>query len=215
MLAACNPGTDTVRIVVADDHPAFVDGLARTLPELCAVEIVARCSDGRAAFDAILEHEPDIALLDLRMPGLSGRAVIQEVTRRKLRTQTVVCSAQTEAPIVHALLEEGARGYITKTSSWGDICSAVQTVAAGGVWVSPELQAGLHDQLATPQRPPSERELEVLSRAAEGLTDAQIAGRMYISRETVRTNLKRCSEKLGVSGRTALVAKALRQGLLE
>jgi DNA-binding NarL/FixJ family response regulator len=116
---------------------------------------------------------------------------------------------------VRAVLEEGACGYLAKESSWKEVLAAVLAVAGGSTEVSPQLQAGLHGQLAKSRRAPSVRELEVLRHASRGLTDAQIAARMYISRETVRTNLKRSSEKLGVSGRTALVATALREDLIE
>jgi two-component system, NarL family, nitrate/nitrite response regulator NarL len=204
-----------VTLIVADDHPPFVDGVARVLPERCSATILARCADGRAALDAILAHAPDIALLDLRMPMLGGRAVLGEVVRLRLATRVIVCSAHGEPAVVRAVLEDGARGYLDKTASWDEICVAVQSVARGGTWVSPQLQAGLNGELASPQRAPSERELEVIRLAALGLTDLQIADRMYISRETVRTNLKRCSEKLGVSGRATLVAAALRRGLIE
>lgn len=207
--------TETVTLVVADDHPAFADGLARVLPERCDVRIVASCGDGRAALAAILEHRPHVALLDLRMPSLDGRAVLGEIVRAGLPTRVLVCSAHGEPTIVRALLQDGARGYLAKTASWEEIANAVRTVADGGVWVSPTLQAGLNDELCDPRRASSERELEVLELGAQGLTDVEIGARMYISRETVRTNLKRCAEKLGVSGRTALVATALRRGLLE
>lgn len=215
MNAARTTCAHPVTVIVADDHPPFVDGVARVLPERCAATIVACCSDGRAALEAIRRHTPDIALLDLRMPELGGRGVLAEVVRLKLATRVIVCSAHGEPAVVRALLEDGARGYLSKTAAWEEICIAVQTVAGGGSWVSPELQAGLNGELSSPFRAPSERELEVIALAALGLTDAQIGERMYISRETVRTNLKRCSEKLGVSGRAALVATALRLGLLE
>lgn len=204
-----------VRLVVADDHPMIVEGLARLLPDRDDVVIVARCSDGRAALAAIRAHRPDVALVDLYMPLLNGREVLNEVVRLKLPTAIVMLSAHAEPPIVRAVLEEGARGYLDKRSEWQDIVAAVPIAAAGEVVVSPSLQADLNAQISSPVRMPSVRELKVLEHASFGLTDAQIGGLMYISRETVRTNLKRCSEKLGVSGRTALVATALRKKFLQ
>jgi len=203
-----------VTLVIADDHPAFVDGVVHGL-ERRGVRVLARCHDGEAALAAILRHRPAVALLDLRMPGLGGREVLVEVVRRKLATRVIVCSEQQAPAVVRALLGDGACGYLSKTTSCAAIADAVRAVAGGEVCVSAELQDGLNGQLAGPPRTLSPREREVLTLAAEGLTDQQIAARMYISRETVRTNLKRCSDKLGVSGRAALVATALRQGQLE
>jgi two-component system, NarL family, nitrate/nitrite response regulator NarL len=206
--------TNMVTLVVADDHPAYVAGLARVL-ERCRVRLVACCTDGRAALDAIVEHRPDVALLDLRMPLLSGREVLGEVRRLKLPTRVLICSAHTEPPTVHALIEDGARGYIGKTAPISELCAAVRKVAAGGMWLSPELQAGFNDHVASGRRMPSERELEAIRLVAKGLTDREIGLRMHVSHETVRTNLKRSQEKLGVSGRAALAATAVRRGLIE
>ena len=206
--------TTTVTLVVADDHPAFVVGIARLL-ERSHVRVVACCTDGRAALDAIVEHRPDVALLDLRMPRLSGREVLCEVTRLKLSTRVLICSAHSEPPIVHALVEDGARGYICKTAPIAQLCAAVRRVAGGGTCLSPELQAGFYDYVASGQRSLSERELETIRLVAEGLTDREIGLRMHLSHETVRTNLKRSREKLGVSGRAALAVTAVRRGLIE
>jgi two-component system nitrate/nitrite response regulator NarL len=206
---------DRPTLVLADDHPAFVEGLARILPERIGASVLACATNGAAALAAIDRHQPDVAVLDLRMPVLDGRVVLAEVVRRGLGTRVLICSAHGEPAVVRSVLGEGAAGYLAKTASWGEIASAVRRVAGGGVWVSPELQAGLNAELVNPQRQPSVRELEVLGLAAEGLTDGEIAARMFVSRETVRTNFKRCSDKLGVSGRAALVATALRRGILE
>jgi len=210
-------GSDTtmVRLVVADDCLPFLEGVARGLPARGPFSVVACCTDGRAAVAAISEHRPDVALVDMRMPRLDGRAVVVEVVRLKLDTRVIVYSAHGTLATVRAVLEDGACGFLDKVAEWEEVLAAVRTVAGGGVWVTPRLHPGLKAALASRGRMPSVRELEVLWHASFGLTDAEIAARMYISRETVRTNLKRCSEKLGVSGKLALVAKALRQGLME
>jgi two-component system nitrate/nitrite response regulator NarL len=208
-------GPDRPTLVIADDHPAFVEGLGRVLSERLGASVVARCDDGRAALAAIHRHLPDVAVLDLRMPLFDGRAVLGEVVRLRLATRVLICSAHGEPALLRAVLGDGAAGYLAKTASWDEIATAVRRVAGGGVWVSPELQSGLNAELVNPRRQPSQREIEVLGLAALGLTDGEIAERMFVSRETVRTNLKRCSDKLGVSGRAALVATALRQGMLQ
>ncbi len=215
MNAASIARADPATMVVADDHPPFVDVIAERISQRCGVRVVARCADGESALTAIRRHQPAIALLDLRMPRLDGRGVLAEVVRLKLPTSVLVYTAHSEPALVRAVLEDGARGYLTKGCSWDELFAAVRDVAAGRVWVSPRLRPALIDELAARRRVPSPRELEVLRHASRGLTDAQIAEAMYISPETVRTNFKRSSEKLGVSGRTALVAEALRRGLIE
>jgi two-component system nitrate/nitrite response regulator NarL len=211
--AGRNPGRP-VTLVVADNHPVFIAGIAR-LPERCAVRILACCVDGRSALDAIVEHRPDIALLDMRMPELSGREVLAEVRRMKLPTRVLICSAHAEDGIVHAVIQDGARGFVTKNATIAELCAALRRVAAGGVWLSAELQDRFNDQVTRGQRALSPRELETVRLVAEGLTDREIGERMNISRETVRTNLKRAQEKLGVSGRAALGTTAVRRGLIK
>ncbi|MCP9491054.1 MAG: response regulator transcription factor [Solirubrobacteraceae bacterium MAG38_C4-C5] len=192
-----------------------MEGIIRVVPERCGAIVVAVCSDGDQALREIEHLQPDVAMLDLRMPGLDGRQVLRAVNERGLTTRILLCSASLEPPLVHAALGEGATGYLAKTASWDEICGAVLAVARGQIWLSPSLQAGLNRQVGLRNRPLSDRERQVITLAADGLTDDQIARRLFVSRETVRTNLKRSSNKLGVSGRTALVATAIRQGLLE
>jgi two-component system nitrate/nitrite response regulator NarL len=205
---------DAMTVVIADDHPATAEGLARGLTERCGLAVAACCEDGGAALAAIQEHRPDVALVDLQMPILDGHALLNEVMRLKLPTRVIVCSMFCDQTLVRTLLDHGARGYLSKTSTVEEIGAAVRSVMNGRVFVSPLLQQGLNNELSSPRRSLSPRERQVLKLASKGLKDREIADEMYISRETVRTLLKRCSEKLGVHGRTALVAEALRLGLL-
>ena len=214
MHRAAGSRPNPVSIVVADDHPLLVAGIMRHA-ERCGIDVLACCADGRSALAAIVEHEPDVAVLDLRMPELGGLEVLGEVRRLKLSTRVLVCSELSGPATVHALIAGGARGFVAKTAPVAELYAAVRRVAAGGVWLRPELQARVIARVARGERPPSPRELEVIRLVAEGLTDRLIGLRMHISHETVRTNLKRAQEKLGVSGRAALVAAALRLGLIE
>lgn len=204
-----------VRVVVADDHPAYAHGVARILTEHCGARVVACCADGRTALAAIVEHRPDIAMVDLRMAPIGGRAVLAEVVRLRLGTRVVVCSAHVTPALAHAVIEDGARGYVSKTAGSRQLRRALREVLAGEVWMSADVQAAFNVHIASGRRALSPREAEVLQFVAEGLTDGEIGATMYISSETVRTNLKRCSEKLGVSHRAALAITALREGLIE
>ena len=205
---------DAMTVVIADDHPVTAEGLARGLTERCGITVLACCADGGAALAAIQEHSPDVALVDMQMPMLDGHEVVKEVVRLKLPTRVVICSMFCEQSLVRTLLDHGARGYLSKTSSVEEIGAALRTVARGSVVVSPTLQQGLNDEIASPRRSLSPRERQVLKLASKGRKDREIAAELYISPETVRTLLKRCTEKLGVRGRTALVAEALRLGLI-
>jgi two-component system nitrate/nitrite response regulator NarL len=203
-----------VTIVVADDQPIYMAGIVH-VAERCGVRILACCADGHAALAAIVEHRPHVAVLDQRMPGLEGREVLAEVKRSELQTRVLICSAHAEPAIVHALIAGGARGFVEKVARPAELFAAVRRVAAGGVYLSAKLQAHFNDQVARGERALSPRELEVVRYAAEGLKDHEIALLMHISPETVRTNLKRAQEKLGVRGRTALSVTAVRRGLIE
>ena len=211
--AASNRPTP-ITLVVADDHPVCVAGILR-MAEHFGLRVVACCVDGRSALAAIVKHRPDVALLDVRMPGLSGQEVVRAVKRLGLPTKVLICSAHANAATVHALIQDGAKGFIQKTATIGEICVAVRRVAAGGTALSTELRARIVDAVAHGFRALSPRELECLRLVAEGLTDREIGLELHISHETVRTNLKRAQAKLGVSGRAALVREGMRRGLIE
>lgn len=200
-------------LVVADDHPLFVAGISR-ITEHAPIDVVAAYNDGRAALEAILELQPDVALLDLRMPELDGRQVLLETRHRQLPTAVLLCSAFEHPAVVQDLLQAGACGFVSKRADWNEIAEAVLEAARGEVYLAPTVQRSLAARLAVGRRPLSERERSVIALAAEGLTDIEIARQLIISQETVRTNLKRSAEKLQVRGRTAIVARALRDGYL-
>lgn len=202
-------------VLVADDHPAIVEGLVSALPQRCGADVVGACVDGQQALEGIERLRPDVAMLDLRMPGLDGLQVLRAVVERRLATRVLVCSNNLEPRIVLATMQAGAAGYLPKEASWEEIRQAIDAAVAGATWVSPRLQSELHAQLGAQHTPLSRRELEILALAAEGLTNEQIAARLFIGSETVRTNFKRIGGKLGVSRRPAMVATAMRQGLLE
>jgi two-component system nitrate/nitrite response regulator NarL len=200
----------SISVIIADACPGFVEGIAWGL-RLYGFRVVACCTDGPAALTAIAEHRPDIALLDLRLLLRDSRAVLKEVVGMRVGTVVVVCMTVTQAPQYRSLGKLEPYGYVSKGSSVEEIGAAVRRVADGGSCVSPELQ-GI---LLMRQADLTARELEVVGLVADGLTDKAIGVRLFISRETVRSTLDRCSDKLGVRGRAAIVAAALRRGLLD
>jgi two-component system nitrate/nitrite response regulator NarL len=208
-----------VRVVVADDHPFFRDGVARGLTISGRVRVVAEVEDGRAALEAIRAERPDVALVDYDMPGVDGLGVVRATVRDGLPTRVLLLSAHTDSPIVFQALQEGAAGYVSKDARRSEIVEAVLDVARGRTVVPPALAAGLAGEIrirAQSQGPVlSERERQVLQGYARGLSMPQVAAELFIGVSTVKTHTQRLYEKLGVSERAAAVAEAMRRGLLE
>lgn len=208
-----------VRVVVADDHPLFRDGLVRALTGSGLVEVVAEAEDGPSALAAIKEHQPQVALLDHQMPGMDGAQVAAAVLRDELPTRVLLVSANQDATIVYHALQQGAAGYLPKESSRTEIVNAVLDCANGKDVVAPQLASGLAVEIrrrAEPSGPTlSAREREVLTLIAEGGSIPAIAKQLYLAPSTVKTHVQRLYEKLGVGDRAAAVAEAMRRGLLE
>jgi two-component system, NarL family, nitrate/nitrite response regulator NarL len=208
-----------VRVVVADDHPFFRDGVARGLVHSGRIEVVAEAGDGREALEAIRRDDPDVALVDYEMPDIDGLGVVRAAVRDGLRTRVLLLSAHTESAVVFQALQEGAAGYLAKDSKRAEIVEAVLDVARGRTVVPAELVAGLAGEIrmrAEAQGPAlSERERQVLQAFARGLSVPQVAGELFIGVSTVKTHTQRLYEKLGVSDRAAAVAEGMRRGLVE
>jgi two-component system nitrate/nitrite response regulator NarL len=208
-----------VRVVVADDHPFFRDGVIRGLVQSGRVQVVAEAEDGREALEAIARERPDVALVDFEMPDLDGLDVVRASVRDGLPTRVLLLSAHTESAVVFQALEAGAAGYLAKDARRSEIVQAVVDVARGRTVVPAELAAGLAGEIrmrAKTQGPVlSEREREVLHAFARGLSMPQVAAELFIGVSTVKTHTQRLYEKLGVSDRAAAVAEAMRRGLLE
>jgi two-component system, NarL family, nitrate/nitrite response regulator NarL len=205
-------------VVVADDHPLYRAGLVDAIGERPDLELVAECGGGRDAVEQILARRPDVALLDMRMRDLDGIAVLQELARAGSRTRVVFLSAYEEGEVVHGALTAGAAGYLSKETDRTEICDAVVAALDGEIVVSPNLPAVLVDYLhrrSGPRQPRlGEREHEVMRLTADGLSAPEIAEALGIGATTVKTHLQRVYRKLDVTDRAAMVAKALRLGLL-
>jgi two-component system, NarL family, nitrate/nitrite response regulator NarL len=208
-----------VRVLAADGQPLYRDAVARAIRERPELELVGQAGDGREALAAIGESQPDVAVLDRTLTGLSGDEVLNAVARNGLRTRVVLIAAKPEPGEVYAALAEGAAGYLTKDADARELCDAITAVARGKTVLASELQAGVAGEIrlrAPHDRPVmSERERETLTLIAEGLSAPEIARTLHLSTATVKTHLQHIYEKLGVSERAAAVAEAMRRGLLE
>jgi two-component system, NarL family, nitrate/nitrite response regulator NarL len=205
-------------VVVADDHPLYRAGVVDAIAERDDLEVVAECSGGRDAVDQILALRPDVALLDMRMRDLDGVAVLDEITRAGSRTRVVFLSAYEDGEVVHGALTAGAVGYLSKETDRAEICDAIASAVDGDIVVSPNLPGVLveylHRRSDTTKPRLGGRELEVLRLTADGLSAPEIAEALGIGATTVKTHLQRVYRKLDVSDRAAMVARALRLGLL-
>lgn len=208
-----------VRVLVADDHPLYREGVVRALSASGQVEVIGEAEDGRSALDQIKEHEPDVALLDYKLPELDGVAVTNAVVRDQLPTRVLIVSAFMDSGVVYQALETGAAGFVSKEARREQIVDAVLACARGENVVPPEVAAGLVSEIRLRKhddRPAlTQREHEILRLIAAGKSLPQIAKELYLGLTTVKTHVQHLYEKLGVSDRAAAVASAMRRGLIE
>ncbi|RSS81233.1 response regulator transcription factor [Streptomyces sp. WAC06614] len=208
-----------ISVVLADDHPMFREGVRRALTLSGRIEVVAEADTGRQALDAIAEHRPQVAVVDVRMPDLDGIAVVRAVVRDRLPTRVLLLTAFDDSSLVFQAIQEGAAGYILKDASRAQLVEAVAQVAAGGTVIPPELAGGLAGEIRGRLKDEgpllTDRERQVLKLFAEGLSIPAVANRLFLAPSTVKSHAQRLYTKLGVSDRAAAVAEAMRRGLLE
>jgi two-component system nitrate/nitrite response regulator NarL len=206
-------------VFIADDHPLVREGLVRAVAGQPALEMVGSAGDGREALEAIRRIQPDVALLDVKMPELDGLAVVRALQRDDLPTRVVFLSAYVDSAVAYRALAEGAVGFLSKEASAATVCEAIVAAHRGETVMSPEVQGGIAEEIrlrAAPERVAlSGREREVLELIAEGRSAPDIAKQLHLSPATVKGHLQGLYEKLGVSERAAAVAEAMRRGLLE
>jgi len=207
------------RVIIADDHPVYRDGLAQNWAGSERISVVGTCGDGVEALELILRETPDVAVLDLRLPGLDGLAVLEQLRDRDCPTRALMLTAYVDTPTVFRSFALGARGFMEKIASFQEIADAVIAIAGGRTVMTPAAQDLIADELRVREmresRPAlTSREIEILRLAAEGNSSQQIATALRISLATVKTHLQHIYEKFGVSDRAAAVAHALRSGVL-
>ena len=203
------------RLLLVDDHPVFRDGLAALLHSLGDMEVVAAASDGPEALALVAEHDVDVVLMDLNLTTVSGVDITAQMTARPDAPAVLVITMVDDDDTVVAALRAGARGYVLKGATGGEIAAAVRTVAAGGAVFG----AGVATQILTLNQlrphPPllaadglTEREREVLALIAQGSSNAQIARALSLSLKTVQNYVSRILDKLQVADRTQAALRA-------
>ena len=200
------------RCLLADDHPALLAAVGDYLAD-SGFELVGVASDGAAAVSLAERLRPDVAVVDLRMPRLSGRELIERLRESSPDTKIAVYTAEADERLVEEALGAGAAAVVLKEAPLPDLVRALQAILSGRVYVDPALAAA-----GLTRREPKEltkRERDVLSLLAEGLDHETIGERLGISAETVRTHVRKASDRLGAATRTQAVATAVRRGLIE
>lgn len=208
----------SVRVVVADDQTVVRDGLVTLLKLLPGIDVVAAASDGQEAVQLVAEHDPDVLLVDLRMPTMDGVEATRQVRADHPRTEVVVLTTYSDDDSVLSALRAGARGFLTKDADAESIGRALEAAASGQSIVDAEVQRRLIEGASSKPVQVGDsgltpRELEVLRLIAEGLSNTEIARHLVVSEATVKTHINHLFAKANLRDRAQAVAYAYRLGL--
>ena len=212
---------ETIRVLIADDHTLFRDGLRALLASISDIQVVGEASSGEEAFRLAVEHQPDVILMDIQMPDLNGIEATRQILRTSPHVGIIVLTMFQDDDSVFAVIRAGARGYVLKGADQGVLLRAVRAVANGESLFSPEIAARLIQFFASlepvsrPELFPelTEREREILSFIADGQTNAEIAEKLVISMKTVRNHVSNIFSKLQVADRAQAAIRAREAGL--
>src|SRR5512140_736968 len=228
------PTKPKIRIVVADDHPIFRDGLCRLLALEEDFEVVAQASDGRQVLEILQQVEPDILLLDLKMPGLDGLATLQRLQQARNKTRVIVLTASDDKNEFVQAMKLGTSGIVLKQTATELLIKSIRKVHAGEIWLDSHTTAAVIRQFVAndevqqpsvqsmPAAPPtrerersplSQREREIVALVAQGFKNKEMAEKMFISEQTVKNHLHNIFDKLGVSDRLELALYAIHNNL--
>ena len=202
-----------IGVMSADDHPLLREGLAAIINNQPDMLLVAQASSGTEAIERYRQHKPDVTLMDLRLPDLSGIEAMVAI-RKEFPDARVIILTTFEGDVeIQRALKAGAAGYLLKSMPPKQMVEAVRAVHAGKKGIPPQIAAQIAEHLG--EETLSERELDVLRRVADGNRNRDIAELLFISEETVKVHLKHVMEKLGASDRTEAVAIAVRRGIIQ
>jgi len=207
-----------VRIVIVDDHLILLQGVRKLLEGEGDCEVVGQATDGREGVELVARLKPDIAVLDITMPGLNGLDATRAIAKKSPQTKAILLTMHKENPYVVEALAAGVRGYVIKSQTAGDLLRAVKEVCANRVYLSPGISQIVVDAYRRKdgaEDPLTLREREVLQLIAEGQKTKQVALRLGISVKTAESHRTRIMSKLDVHDTSALVRYAIRRGLIQ
>jgi DNA-binding NarL/FixJ family response regulator len=203
-----------IRILVVDDHPVVRDGLVSMLSTQPDLEVVGEATTGPEAVEGVTVFQPDVMLLDLEIPEMDGVEVLQHLRQENQDVRVIVFTAFDTDERIMAAVQAGAQGYLLKGAPREELFQAVRIVQAGGSTLQPVVAAKLLRQVSEDFEPLTPRELEVLSLAAQGRQNKEIAAELVITERTVKFYMSSILDKLGASNRTEAVAVAAQRGLI-
>jgi len=201
-----------IRILCVDDHPLVREGLIRKVEHQKDMKVVAAAATGEEGIRLFKSYRPDVTLMDLNLPGISGLEAIAAIRKAAADARIVVLTMYRGDENIHRALEAGAAAYVLKTTLSDDLIRVVRQVHAGARPMSPDVESQLAGRDESPTLTP--RELGVIEQMARGMRNREIAGELGISDETIEVHARNIFKKLGVRDRTAAVVTALRRGFL-
>jgi DNA-binding NarL/FixJ family response regulator len=206
-----------IRILIADDHLIIREGLMTLLQSTGKFEVVGQATNGQEAIDQTKKLLPDVALIDVQMPKVSGIEATYQITRQSPLTRVVILSTFDQDEYIYQGIQAGAKGYLLKDTSLDELVNVIQAAARGESLLSPKITTKLVGRIATsPERSElSNRESEVLKLLAKGLRNKDIANYLQITERTVKNHVANIITKLGVKSRTEAVSQAFQTGLVQ
>jgi two-component system, NarL family, nitrate/nitrite response regulator NarL len=208
--------TDPIRVLVADDHPMFRAGVVASLRELPGITVIGEANDASAALQIARDTLPDVALLDVTMPG-SGLTAARDITAACPATRVVMLTVSEDEDDLLAAMKAGASGYVLKGASASELAGVLHSVYAGDVYVAPGLAWGLLREMSKPRTTPLDeltaREREVLELVAEGLSNQEIGDRLSLAEKTIKHYMTNILGKLQVRSRVEAALIAYREGI--
>jgi DNA-binding NarL/FixJ family response regulator len=204
--------TETIRILVADDHNVVRQGLVALINTVPSMTVVGEASDGQRAIELFRQHQPDITLMDLRMPGLGGVEAITEIRREFPQARIIVLTTFDGDEDIYRALQAGARGYLLKGMDSDVLMEAIRTVHAGKSRIPAAVAQRLADRMSTTEL--TGREMDVLKQIVAGHSNREIGSLLHISEATVKTHINSLLSKLNVTDRTQAATTALQRGLV-
>lgn len=207
MIDPSNP----IRVLIADDHAIVRQGLVALLKQEADLSVVAQAGDGQEAVELFCQHQPDVVLMDLRMPQMDGVAAITAICAEFANAHIVVLTTYDGDEDIYRGLRAGAKGYMLKDADPEQLFAAIRTVSAGKKYIPPTVGAKLAERMDNPQL--SDRELEVIRLIAAGNSNQKISAVLHISESTVKFHVNNILIKLGVNDRTQAAIAALKRGI--
>jgi DNA-binding NarL/FixJ family response regulator len=205
---------DEITVLIVDDHEVVREGLRLSLSRSPHIRVVGEAPDGASAVTLAERRRPNVVIMDVRMPGMDGLEATREITKKVPGTSVLIFTAYSERSLLSRGLESGVKGYILKEAQHQTLVRAIEKVAAGDGFVDPAL---MPDVLAANQREDmlTAREREILELLADGNSNSDVAGKLFISQETVKSHVRHILTKLEADTRTHAVAIALREAIID